>query len=91
MASGKVPDWKLRVGSMPAALVMGKVDARAARAVELKIDGVAASLIYEDGVLARVREWTDVFGWLRLVTVLRLAGSPTAIGPSCCCQASLSV
>ena len=33
----------------------------------------------EQGVLARVREWTDIFGWLRLGRVLRLAGSPTAL------------
>ncbi len=30
----------------------------------------------EDGLFERVREWTDVFPWLRLVRVLRLAGSP---------------
>ncbi len=33
----------------------------------------------ETGVLARVREWTDVFPWLRLVRTLRAAGSPPLI------------
>lgn len=34
----------------------------------------------EEGVLARAREWTDVLPGLRLVRVLRLAGSPLALG-----------
>ena len=34
----------------------------------------------EDGVLSRFREWTDVFGWLRLGRVMRMAGSPTMLG-----------
>lgn len=34
----------------------------------------------EDGILARIREWTDLLPGLRLINVLRLAGSPVAIG-----------
>ncbi len=30
----------------------------------------------EAGLLARAREWTDLFPWLRLVRTLRVAGSP---------------
>ncbi len=30
----------------------------------------------ETGLLARAREWIDLFPWLRLVRVLRVAGSP---------------
>ncbi|GAA5508496.1 hypothetical protein [Novipirellula caenicola] len=33
----------------------------------------------ETGVLARVREWIDIFPWLRLLRTLRMAGSPTMI------------
>ncbi|TWT82790.1 hypothetical protein CA13_42530 [Planctomycetes bacterium CA13] len=33
----------------------------------------------ETGILGRVREWIDVFAWLRLVRTLRLAGSPPMI------------
>ncbi|EMI22558.1 membrane protein containing [Rhodopirellula maiorica SM1] len=33
----------------------------------------------ETGVLARAREWIDVFPWLRLWRTLRLAGSPSMI------------
>tara|TARA_R110002049_G_scaffold27321_2_gene94264 strand:+ start:484763 stop:485863 length:1101 start_codon:yes stop_codon:yes gene_type:complete len=43
-------------------------------------DDVHAGYTPEGGVLARLREWTDVFGWLRLVHVLRIAGSVTALG-----------
>jgi len=42
-------------------------------------DRIHAGYTLEEGVLARVREWTDVFGWLRLGRVLRLAGSPVAL------------
>ena len=42
-------------------------------------DDLHAGYTPEEGVLSRVREWTDVFGWLRLVRVLRFAGSPTAL------------
>lgn len=30
----------------------------------------------ETGILARARQWTDVFGWIRMARVLRVAGSP---------------
>ncbi|MFG0261940.1 MAG: hypothetical protein ACF788_06085, partial [Novipirellula sp. JB048] len=33
----------------------------------------------EDGMLARVREWIDLFAWLRLLRTLRIAGSPSMI------------
>lgn len=33
----------------------------------------------ETGVLARVREWIDIFPWLRLLRTLRMAGSPSMI------------
>lgn len=33
----------------------------------------------ETGLLARVREWTDVFPWLRLGRTLRVAGSPPLV------------
>ncbi len=33
----------------------------------------------EAGLLARVREWTDVFPWLRLGRTLRVAGSPPLV------------
>ena len=33
----------------------------------------------ETGILSRVREWIDVFAWLRLIRTLRLAGSPPMI------------
>jgi hypothetical protein len=33
----------------------------------------------ETGVLARIREWTDVFPWMRLTRTLRVAGSPPLI------------
>lgn len=33
----------------------------------------------ESGLLQRVREWTDLFPWLRLVRVLRIAASPTML------------
>ena len=33
----------------------------------------------ETGVVSRVREWTDIFPWLRLGRVLRLAGSPPSL------------
>lgn len=33
----------------------------------------------EAGMLARMRQWTDVLPWLRLVRTLRAAGSPTLI------------
>ncbi|WP_146514282.1 hypothetical protein [Rubripirellula amarantea] len=35
---------------------------------------------FESGMLMRVRAWTDVMGWLRLVRILRLSASPPAIG-----------
>lgn len=31
---------------------------------------------YETGMLLRVREWTDLFSWVRLGRTMRLAGSP---------------
>ena len=34
----------------------------------------------ESGMLQRVREWTDLFPWLRLVRTLRVAGSPAMVG-----------
>jgi hypothetical protein len=34
----------------------------------------------EQGLLARVREWTDVFPWLRLIRTLRVTGSPVLVG-----------
>ena len=43
-------------------------------------DDVHVGYSPEQGVLSRFREWTDVFGWLRLVRVLRIAGSPIALG-----------
>ena len=33
----------------------------------------------ESGVLSRLREWTDIFPWLRLGRTLRLAGSPPVL------------
>ncbi|TWU35129.1 hypothetical protein [Novipirellula artificiosorum] len=36
----------------------------------------------EVGILSRVREWVDLFGWLRLVRTLRFAGSPTMVSLS---------
>ena len=33
----------------------------------------------EAGMLERVREWTDLFPWLRLARVLRIAASPTLL------------
>ena len=43
-------------------------------------DAIHAGYTPEQGILSRMREWTDVFGWLRLVRVLRIAGSPIALG-----------
>lgn len=34
----------------------------------------------ETGLLARLREWIDVFPWLRLIRVLRVVGSPALTG-----------
>lgn len=34
----------------------------------------------ETGLLARLREWIDIFPWLRLIRVLRVVGSPPLIG-----------
>ncbi|HBV65743.1 MAG TPA: hypothetical protein DEF45_22295 [Rhodopirellula sp.] len=34
----------------------------------------------ETGLLARLREWTDVFPWLRLIRILRVVGSPPLLG-----------
>ena len=34
----------------------------------------------ETGLLARLRDWTDLLGWLRLVRTLRIAASPTMVG-----------
>ncbi len=34
----------------------------------------------ESGLLARFREWTDLFPWLRLGRTLRVAGSPLMVG-----------
>lgn len=39
-------------------------------------DEVHTGYDFESGVLARVREWNDVFPWLRLGRTLRAAGSP---------------
>lgn len=33
----------------------------------------------ETGILSRMREWTDVFPWLRLARTLRVAGSPPLV------------
>ncbi len=33
----------------------------------------------ESGLIERVREWVDVFGWIRLGRVLRIAGSPSML------------
>lgn len=33
----------------------------------------------ESGVLARARSWVDVFGWIRLGRVMRVAGSPVMV------------
>lgn len=35
---------------------------------------------WEAGWLSRIREWTDLFGWVRLFRVLRIAGSPPHLG-----------
>ncbi|WP_146597774.1 hypothetical protein [Novipirellula aureliae] len=42
-------------------------------------DKVHAGHELETGILNRVREWIDVFAWLRLIRTLRLAGSPPMI------------
>ncbi len=34
----------------------------------------------ETGLLARLREWIDIFPWLRLIRILRVAGSPPLLG-----------
>jgi hypothetical protein len=34
----------------------------------------------ETGLLARLREWIDVFPWLRLIRILRVVGSPPLLG-----------
>ncbi|MAI74294.1 MAG: hypothetical protein CMM01_25825 [Rhodopirellula sp.] len=34
----------------------------------------------EAGLLARLREWIDVFPWLRLIRILRVVGSPPLLG-----------
>ncbi len=34
----------------------------------------------ETGLLARMREWTDILPWLRLVRILRVVGSPPLMG-----------
>ncbi len=34
----------------------------------------------EQGLLARVREWTDLLPWLRLARTLRVTGSPVMVG-----------
>jgi hypothetical protein len=46
---------------------------------DLEADDSHAGHDLETGVLARIREWTDVFPWLRLTRTLRVAGSPPLI------------
>lgn len=64
---------------------MNRSDSAADDSHHSRVDSPAANLPYanrdagydlETGVLARAREWIDVFPWLRMVRTLRVAGSP---------------
>ncbi len=42
-------------------------------------DNLHTGYEFESGYLCRAREWTDLFPWLRLIRVMRVAGSPPLV------------